>query len=368
MNKTRLIALICLICIGLCTPLRAYAQDMSPTVIYLEEEAPIHLAIENTNFEEALEKKNNKEIKKYLNTFMFEDVKLIGGVRFGYEGAKNYDCNNQFLVPAAQLGFTAKVTENYNFVFKTDFANLFEDDSAFLLNAFAYRDITKNSKFYLGRYRLPLGVDGSASTFALPLTIRSLMASNIGNSRGLGAKIVTEKKYMTTNFGVYDGSRMKSLDFDKNLDFSSWVDFKPLANYESAGELTIGTGVTVGKNDFAYKTYGGYVSYEKNKIKLETEYAYSDGYNASESSENIVDSIYTTAYYKLDDKWMLIARYDTFDPNKYVAYDNQKQYVAGILYKPNDTISYRLNFVASKNPSCPRAKRIIFRTYITPFH
>lgn len=306
--------------------------------------------------------------EKALNAGIFKNIRSVGGFIFGYTGVNNGSTDNNFNMPVTELGILADLPDGWNLHWTYNFSRFFRIKGHFWLNGFIYKQINDNSKVYVGRYRMPVGFDGALSPYNLAFASRSMMGRTIANTRGFGARIVTDKKYAKYDLGVYNGARERRLNVDGNLDFSGWVNFKPLANIEDAGELILGTGVTAGKYRFSYATYGAYASYNYKKLKLEGEYAYSDGYNALKFSENLVDSHYYSVYYDLTDKLKILARYDIFDPNKYIVGDDIKERTIGFLYSPKKNyLNFYLNFVVSDNPSKEQSKKIVFSTHITPF-
>ncbi|MDD3237990.1 MAG: hypothetical protein PHV37_07840 [Candidatus Gastranaerophilales bacterium] len=196
-------------------------------------------------------------------------------------------------------------------------------------------EFNKHNQVHLGQtWRLPIGVDGYVSTFNQDLPTRSQIGRTFGNTRSFGIRNVGNYKYMDYDIGLYDSTRYWE-NLTNGVDFTSWLTLKPLANLdaEKFGKLTMGTGISTGKNDVSYSVYGAYIGYDYKNFHNKFEYSHADGFNAGAQGRNECEGFYDTIIYDINKKLQVIGRYDVFNPNLQATTHLITECTGGLAYK-----------------------------------
>ena len=194
-------------------------------------------------------------------------------------------------------------------------------------------EFNKHNQIHIGQtWRLPIGVEGYQSTFNQDLPTKAQIGRTFGDTRSFGVRNIGTYKYMDYDIGVYDSTRYWR-DFGNGLDMTGWITLKPLANLDSKkyGKLTLGTGLSTGKNDNSYSVWGGYIGYDYKRFHNKFEYSRANGYNAGGQSRNEAEGFYNTMVFDITKNLKLIGRYDLFNPNV-LKNNSVAEYTGGITY------------------------------------
>ena len=122
-----------------------------------------------------------------------------------------------------------------------------------------------------------------------------------------------------------------------------------------------------GSRNNSYTVKGAYIGYEYKKLWINFEYADADGYNGpvGYSVDKKAKGFYSTLAYRITPKVQLLLRYDQFDPNKELANNNKKEYVAGINYFiKGQGLKLVFNYVFCQNQSAKDSHKLILGTQI----
>lgn len=233
-------------------------------------------------------------------------------------------------------------------------------------NAFISHQYTPHNRIVIGNSRTHSGEEGSKQVWLVPFMNYSQIGRNFGNIRKLGARVIGDYDLVEYDFGGYSsGSYFRS--FFPGAEFTGWVNLKPLGKTDGRyGDLKVGGGLSSGHNGFTYNVAGAYARYEYKKFKVDFEYANADGYNGNLGlSQNHASGFYTSAYYKINPKVELLARYDCFQPNRAISHNDIKEYVVGLnYYLKGQGLRFILNYIFRQNSSSDDSHRIILGTQI----
>ncbi len=194
-------------------------------------------------------------------------------------------------------------------------------------------EFNKNNQVHVGQtWRLPIGVEGYLSPFNQDLPTKAQIGRTFSDTRSFGVRNIGNYKYVNYDIGLYDSTRYWT-DFGNGVDFTGWVNFKPLANLDSKkyGSLTMGTGISTGKNLYSYTVAGGYLGYDYKRFHNKFEYSHANGYNAGGQSRNEAEGFYNTVVIDLTKNLKLIGRYDFFNPNL-LKNKSAAEYTGGLTY------------------------------------
>ncbi len=234
-------------------------------------------------------------------------------------------------------------------------------------NLFLERSFSDNHKIRIGTSRLPIGLEGSMSTFSLPLINRAQISRNFGNAISTGVSFIGNKDAIEYNIGGFTSTRYTQ-GFKDGAEFASRIGYKPFYDREGSlfRELKIYTGADIGHRSKNYEVYSAALSYDYKKFLMNLEYAYADASNAKIYNSSERQGFFTTLGWNFTPKLQLILRYDCFDPDTSASGDLNHEYTAGINYFVfKQRLKFALNYVFSDNDADNGTKNAIY--FLTQF-
>ncbi len=299
-----------------------------------------------------------------------KDMQFFGAYRgnMNINMQENEDTDTFYDVTAIETGVEGEFVNKWNYKFKTRLApssqwsfwqNLISD-------MYITNDNIKNHKILIGNSKLPIGVEGGQSSATLLFVNRSQFARTFANSRKMGLRVIGDLDLVDYDFGVYS-SDTYFREFMPGVDFTGWVDFKPLGKTQGQyGDLTLGTGISAGTHHTDYAVGGAYFGYEYKKFLINFEGSIADGYNGQRGlSDKKASGFYTTLGYHLTPKVQMVARFDTFDPNRDVENDDRQEYTAGVnYYIKGQALKLMLNYIFCQDRMREDSHRLFIGTQI----
>ena len=321
-----------------------------------------------------------------------KDFKLTGSMQGKYagnlhKGKDNYSPN--FSIPLAELGFNGNLNQHVRMVANFQPGRYYDSSSAKTMmgDLYASTNIIPHHTVYIGQTRVPIGYEGTLSNLSVDSIERAQIGRKLSNFRDLGVKVAGSWTYADYYMGAYNGSKYYSKDNNNDMDLSSWVNFKPLAKLPQYGSLTLGTGYSQGKGTQSYDVFGAFGGYKYKKLGLKYEYAMSKGLatqtnNLVAGSTTITDGLgnsipysisnisgrkasgwYTSASYDLTKKLQLLAKFDTYDPNRQTVNNLITEYTIGTNYfLSGNNIKLQINYVYVADQSYNNSQRIVALT------
>ena len=219
----------------------------------------------------------------------------------------------------------------------------------------------------IGTSRAPIGLEGSMSSFALPLINRAQISRNFGDAIATGVSFLGNKNGFKYNLGGYTSTRFTQ-GFDDGAEFIGRIGYQPF--YKSEGsyfkDLTFYTGADVGHRQKDYQVYSAAVNYEYKKLLMNVEYAYANGSNGDYFVQDKRQGFFTTVGWNFTPKVQLLLRYDCFDPNTSVSGDLNHEYTAGLNYFIfNQRLRFAVNYVFKDNKATNSQSNAIY--FLTQF-
>lgn len=282
-----------------------------------------------------------------------EDLYLKGGFSGKFTGLPQKGAasdTSNFKINFVEIAIDGMLTEDIGF--RAQFNPHKTNTNNNMSDMFVRRAFGKNHNVFLGRTRVPIGKEGTTSSYGLTFANRSQIARNFSNLRDVGIKTASRWKYANLYNGVYNGSR-DNADTNTEMDLASWLELKPFADIPELGNLVIGGGFINGRNTYSYDVYGANIAYKFKKLGLDAEYSYADGFNGKTglSQNQKADGLALTTTYDWNDKIQLAARYDVFDNNVDTDKTSFEEYTAGINYfMHKNNVKVQLNYVYANNP------------------
>jgi len=279
-----------------------------------------------------------------------EDFKLNGSLQFRYNGnvrkgldSATYPSN--FSIPIADLRFSGKAAPHINYLAQLNPQRTWGGSSSLttsgglLGDVYASTDIIKNHTIYLGQTRIPIGMEGVNSPLTLTTIDKAQIARNFSDYRDVGIKVAGAYPFMDYYLGLYNGAGQNYKDLNNNVGFGGWVTTKPLYKTPKYGSLELGGGYyrqqygnttnPTLSTEYNAQTVSAGLGYKYKKVGLKSEWAYKHGYG---SRDVRAKGMFAMGTYDLTKKLQLVAKYDVFDPNTYIASNTNTEYTLGTNY------------------------------------
>ncbi len=288
------------------------------------------------------------------------NIRNTGDNGFGFPN----DPSN-FSIPSARVRMSGKLHENIEY--KTSF-DLGNDTAGFanLVDAYVTTNVLDNHQLLFGQSRVPIGKEGTTNVPDLDFIYRSQIATQFSDFRDVGVKITGDYGFVTYDAGVFNGNLRNTADNNDDLTYGARVQFNPLINRSDKGELNIGGGYFIGRDNRSIdlsgpngKTLSLFGSYKINKYEASVEFGRRDNY--LQEGRNADGIVLSNTYY-INDKTQLLARYDRFDPDTSAGDDRRNRYVAGVNYYFAKHLKLMANFVHEQRKAQKDAQQLVFQT------
>lgn len=279
--------------------------------------------------------------------------------------------SSKYSIPLAEPYFIMKLNENKDvFTFRYNFGKpVPENYNKFTsrITQFSYvHNFNENQALSCGQdVRVPIGVDGSISTWDLDTVLRAQIARTYANTYGIGVRNLGKYKFLDYDIGLYDSSRALH-NFFNGGEFIGLFTFKPFANMdnEKYGSLKIGTSIDYGHNKFDYGVYGMHFAYDIGKFHSKFEYAYADGYNSIKPVNKNSEGFYTSVSYDLTKKFSIVGKYDYINNDKKMSCSDSKEYTVGVVYSPKERFKFLFNYMYRNADCAKNSNNILISTRI----
>ena len=234
----------------------------------------------------------------------------------------------------------------------------------FFSDLFVYTDRIPHHRILLGNSRVGVGKEGTNSAYTTPFVLRSQISRNLSNIRKFGLRIKGDYKLVDYDIGGYSSDTYFHTFFP-GAEFNGWIDFKPLGMTDGKyGKLSIGGGISGGRNNVNYFVSGAAISYEYKRFRTMFECMSGNGSNSLVGPTTTkANGFYIMAGYKLTKKLEFLMRYDQYNPNKKIAHNKQREYTAGLTYYiKGQALRLMLNYIYCQNEALKDSHRILLGT------
>jgi len=268
------------------------------------------------------------ESKKNFKTAFGENFKITGALQAGYtartkRGADNYSPN--FGIPYSEVAFSGKLHEKVDYFAQLVPSRNFSDtdSNGLLREAYFSSNIISDHKIYVGQITRPLGVEAGITPINIDFIDYSQASRNLisnksnfynSNNQDVGLIISGEKGFINYSAGIFNGSGNNAFDTNAEASYAGKITIKPFYKKPKLGNLEIGTSMLSGQTT-SYNTdvIGMHAGYTYKKACLKGEFLARDGYL---NPDQKALGWFIDGKYNLTNKWQLLARYDSFDPDR----------------------------------------------------
>jgi phosphate-selective porin OprO/OprP len=291
------------------------------------------------------QQKRDKDNENQHNIFIGSRALQISGlVQARYQGFEQSGVNNSFDLHRARLDAKGNITDKWSYEVYTEFAATTK-----LLDAYTSYQITDYLKFTAGQFKIPFSYESLISDSQLEFIDRSQVIEALAgrskdvignqNGRDIGAQVsgsfakLNDHYLFDYTFGVFNGAGYNvTADNNNHKDIVARFGIHPIKGLDFGGSLYSGEDIPAATAKVpnpvtqARNRYGIDGRYVTGPLSITAEYAH--GTDAGIHR----DGWYAQAGYFVLPKLQLLARYDTYDPNKVIKTDRSTIYAGGINY------------------------------------
>lgn len=325
--------------------------------------------------------KTQDDSKKTFKAGFGENMKIGASIQLRYngifqKGADSATFPPNFSMPISDLRFSGKLANHLNYMIEPVVSRTWGGSSVTttsggqLGDVYVSYDKIPHHIVYFGQTRVPIGIEGTTSPFALDTIDRSQIARNFSDYRDMGVKIAGTFPLVDYYAGAFNGAGQNYKDSTNGMAFGGYVILKPLYKAPKYGKLELGGGYyrqqnaqTITSTRYESQTVSAALNYKYRKFALKNEWAYRHGYGAIASNGDVPDAkgLFSQATYDLTPKIQLLAKYDVFNPLN--VQNCNTEYTLGTNYfLAGNNIKVQVDGVAVSNQAGRDSKRLMIMT------
>ncbi len=318
------------------------------------------------------QQKRDKEKENQHNiTIGSRALQISGLVQARYQGFQQSTANDAFDLHRARLDVKGNITDQWAYEVYTEFAGTTK-----LLDAYTSYKAADFLKLTAGQFKVPFSFESLTSDSQLDFIDRSQVVEAlagrskdvIGNQVGRDIGIQVSGSFAKLNnhylfdyaFGVFNGAGYDvTTDNNNHKDIAGRLGIHPIKGLDFGASLYQGEDIPAPTTKVpspvtqARNRYGFDGHYVIGRFSATAEYAH--GTDASVQK----DGWYTQAGYFVFQKLQLVAKYDTYDPNKTIKTDRSTIYYGGLNYVFNPWTKLAVDYLFKHEETTPIKNNIL---------
>ena len=323
------------------------------------------------------QQKRDKEKENQHNISIGSKALQISGlVQARYQGFQQSGVNNAFDLHRARLDAKGNITDQWSYEVYTEFAGTTK-----LLDAYTAYKIADFLKFQAGQFKVPLTYESLVSDSQLDFIDRSQVVEALAgrskdvtgnqNGRDIGIQVsgsfakIDNRYLFDYTFGVFNGAGYDvTTDNNNHKDIAARLGIHPLKGLDFGGSLYEGEDIPLATTKVpnpvtqARNRYGVDGHYITGPFSVTAEYLH--GTDGSIKK----DGWYAQAGYFVLPKLQLVAKYDTYDPNKIVTTDRSTIYYGGFNYVFNSWTKLAVDYLYKREQTTVQVKNNIIEAQL----
>jgi phosphate-selective porin OprO/OprP len=343
-----------LVCVIIATTTLTKAQSTNDILNLLITNKTITQSQADSIRAEAAIKQQDADVnKKTFFVSAAKQLQLAGYAQMRYQNLDEKGKIDGFDIRRARLDLKGTITPYWNIRFQVDLAGT----APKLLDAYGECKIIDFFNLTMGQFKLPFSMENLASSSKLELIDRSqvieaLVARGkdvIGNQNGRDIGIQVSGSFLKVKdlplfdyaLGVFNGAGINVSDKNEAKSVAGRLVFHPLKGFD------VGSSYYTGWDNFGStptnqkrERLGFELKYDLKKLSLKGEFI--QGKDGSTGSSGWYAQ---SGYYIIPQKFQLLLKYDTFDPNTSTPKDVTTNYTIVVNYAFNSWSKVQVGYV-----------------------
>ncbi|WP_111709196.1 porin [Lutibacter citreus] len=281
---------------------------------------------------------------------------FFGYIQPEYDSHFTDPSENTFKFKRARFGVRGRINRSFSYYAMIETSDFIASDgNVYLMDAFVTYDKHEWTKFSLGSFKQPFGLEVSTACHSLSTIDRAIVSDQIvAPQRDLGLMMLggTSKTKFRYSIALMNGTGLGLKDNNTKKDIIGRASYKLFDFMTLGGSFRYGHPNTKDKDR---TTYGGEVLITYNALKVQGEYIYDEGdYNrAAEGGCGSVPlelgderaGAYVMVTYDIDEKIQPVFKYEYFDQDlgiKKIGY--QEMMTIGVNYFVSKNTRIQVNY------------------------
>jgi hypothetical protein len=302
--------------------------------------------------EYAIKQQDTKEKQKLFGINSRRILQISGYTQVRFQSFQEAGKVDYLDVRRARLDFRGQISPTWDYRLQVDFAT-----APKILDAIITFKPYDCLKLQAGQFKLPFSqdnltqsnllefIDRSQVTEALVARNKDLLGNNNGRDMGLqvfGSVLKIKERFAVDYFiGAFNGQGINTPDFNEAKDIVGRLVFHPIDGLDIGGSTYIGYdkfGIPDPKNQVRNR-YGGELVYTWKNLIIRGEYI-----EGQDGAINKNGYFAQATYFVFPKKLQILAKYDTYDPDKIKDKNISTYYVGGLNYYFNDWAKLMFNY------------------------
>jgi len=299
-------------------------------------------------------------------------LQISGLVQARYQGFQQKATNDAFDLHRARLIVQGSVTDKWSYYTQTELGGT----GVKLVDAYTAYKFADAFKVSVGQFKIPFSLESLTPDAQLEFIDRSQVVEAlaarskdvIGNQQGRDIGITASGNFVKVNdlylfdytVGIFNGAGYDvGTDNNDRKDWAARLGFHPIKNLDLGANIYEGKGIpTGGTKDQARNRYGFDARYIIGALSLNAEYDH--GTDAAIQK----DGWFAQAGYYIIPQIQLVAKYDTYDPNKVIRTDRAKIYSGGVNFTFNKWTKLAIDYLDRREEVATQVKNNIFEAQL----
>ncbi len=322
------------------------------------------------------QKRDNEKENQHNISIGSRALQISGLVQARYQGFEQTGVNNSFDLHRARLDAKGNITDKWSYEVYTEFAATTK-----LLDAYTAYQIADYLKFTAGQFKIPFSYESLTPDSQLEFIDRSQVIEALAgrskdvignqNGRDIGAQVsgsfvkLNNRYLFDYTFGVFNGAGYDvTADNNNHKDIAARLGLHPIKGLDFGGSLYSGEDIPLATTKVpnpvtqARNRYGIDGRYVTGPLSITAEYA-----RGTDGSIHR-DGWYAQAGYFIIPKIQLVAKYDTYDPNKVVTTDRTKIYTGGFNFIFNKWTKLAVDYLDRREETATQVKNNILEAQL----
>jgi phosphate-selective porin OprO/OprP len=319
----------------------------------------------------AIKEQQKKETQKAYPLSLGKALNLTGLFQERYQAFQGTSGIDGFDTRRARLDFKGAITSHWDYELYVEFAG-----TPALLDGYTTYKFGDYLKISAGQFKIPFSYESLVSDSQLELLDRSQVEEALTarakdvlgnqNGRDIGGQVngslfkLNDFYLFDYTFAVFNGNGINRADNNMDKDVAGRFTVHPIAN------LGISYDFYHGRDIFGTST----ATQLRNRQGVDARYVYGPLSLTAEYDKGVDGSIKRdgwyaqAAYFILPKQLQVVAKYDTYDPNKIILTDRSTWYVGGINYFFNPWTKLYVDYSYRREEVATQVKNNLFAAEI----
>lgn len=313
-------------------------------------------------------KRDRDKANQHAITIGSKTLQISGLLQERYQGFQQKGANDALDLHRARLNAKGNVTDNWSYEVYVEFAS-----SVKLIDGYTAYKFADFARISVGQFKIPFSnenltsdsqlefIDRSQGVEALVSRSKDVIGNSNGRDIGLqvgGSFAKTDDRYLFDYaVGVFNGAGYNvTTDNNYHKDVSARLAIHPIKNLDLGGSWYRGQDIPTGATKSqARNRYGFDVRYILGLLSFNAEYIH--GTDAAIQKDGWFAQ---AGYFVWPKKIQVVAKYDTYDPNKIITTDRTNIYSGGVNFIFNKWTKLAVDYLFRHEETAVPLKNNIF--------